>query len=172
MGWSFTYQQSRRELIAQRTQSESSNGIVHKCLKHCTSGNVLWTVWEITGPGEQVQRYIGCDLLARQRGHGWGYKDMCESMGPSYYSCPLAYLEMVPVASAEWRDQVRAYHAARNRKVDVGDVLVFEGLSIPEARIIVKRGRCLIGEHAGRQYRLPPRLLVRVVDQRRQEVAT
>ncbi len=172
MGWSFIDQQSRQGLIAHLTRSESSNGIARQCLRHCSSGNVLWTVWEVTGPEAQVQRYIGCDLLACQRGLGWGYKDMCESMGPCYYTCPLAYLEMVPEANAEWRIQVRAYHAARARRVDVGDVLVFEGLAIPEARIVSRRGRSLIGEYAGCRYRLPPRVLARVVDQRRQEAAT
>lgn len=167
MGWLFTHHQTRKELIARLTRDRDSNGVIRKCLRRCTVGNVLWTVWEITRAGEEVHRYVGCDLMACQRGYGWGYKDMCESMGPCYYSCPPVYLDMVPVANVRWRDQVRAHHAARNRKVDVGDVLVFEGLSIPEARVIEKRGRRLIGEYAGCLYRLPPRVLAKVVDQRR-----
>ena len=171
MGWSFMDQQSRKGLIVHLTRSEASNGVARQCLRHCISGNVLWTVWEVTEPEEKVRRYIGCDLLACQRGHGWGYKEMCESMGPYYYSCPLAYLDMVPVANEEWRVQVRAYHEARNRQVNIGDVLVFEGLPIPEARIIAKRGRSLIGVYGGYSYRLSLRTLARVVDQRRQEAA-
>ena len=166
MGWLFTRQQTRAQLIEELTRDQESNGVTRKCLKQSTASNVLWTVWEITGPGEKVDRYIGCDLMACQRGYGWGYKDMCESMGPCYYSCPLAYLDMVPVANADWREQVRAYHAARNRKVNVGDLLVFEGLSIPEATVVEKRGRRLIGEYAGCRYRLSPQVLAKVVDQR------
>ena len=48
-------------------------------------------------------------------------------MGPCYYSCPPVYLDMVPVANAQWRDQVRAHHAARTRKVEVGDCRVAAG---------------------------------------------
>ena len=167
MGWLFTQYQTRRELIQRRTRSEEFDGVIRNCLRHAAVGNVLWTVWEITGPGEQVRRYIGCDLLARERGYGWGYKDMSESTGPCYYTCPPAYLGLVPMANPEWREQVRAWHAARNRKVAVGDVLVFQGLSIPEARVIEKHGRRLIGEYAGCRYRLPPRVLAKVVEQRR-----
>jgi hypothetical protein len=171
MGWLFTEYQTRKELIQRRTRSAESGGVIHQCLRHTAVGNVLWTVWQATGPGEQIRRYIGCDLLACERGYGWGYKDLCESMGPCYYTCPMAYMAMVPVANPEWREQVRAWHAARNRKVAVGDVLVFAGLSIPEARVIEKHGRRLIGEYAGSRYRLPPRILAKVVEQRRPEGA-
>jgi hypothetical protein len=166
MGWLFTQHQTRRELILRRTRDQEHDGVTYKCLRHAAVGNVLWSVWEVTGPGEQVWRYIGCDLLARERGYGWGYKDLSESMGPCYYSCPPAYLNLVPPANPEWRAQVRAWHAARHRKVAVGDVLVFEGLAIPEVRVIEKHGRRLIGEYAGCRYRLPPRVLARVVEQR------
>lgn len=169
MGWSFSYDQSRSELIAERTRSETQSDGRWNCLRHCTVGNVLWTVWEVIPgqPDKQPFRFIGCDLLAPGgKRMGWGYKDMCESMGPCYYSCPLAYLDMAPVANARWREQVRAWHAKRNRKVDVGDVLVFEGLSIPEVKVIEKSGRRLIGEYAGCRYRIPPKVLALVVEQR------
>ncbi len=120
MGWLFTQQQTRKQLIERLTRDEEFIGISRKCLRWSTVGNVLWTVWEISGPGETVRRYIGCDLMACHRGYGWGYKDMCESMGPCYYSCPTCYLDMVPVANAQWREQVRAHRVARTRKVEAG----------------------------------------------------
>jgi hypothetical protein len=166
MGWLFTQHQTRRELILRRTRDQDCDDVTYRCLRHTAVGNVLWTVWEVTRPGDEVRRYIGCDLMARDRGYGWGYKDLSESMGPCYYSCPLAYLDLVPPANPEWREQVHAWHAARNRRVAVGDVLVFEGLSIPEARVVEKHGRRVIGEYAGCRYRLPPRVLARVVEQR------
>ena len=52
------------------------------------------------------------------RSSGWGYKSMDETVGPSYYDCPLALLNMAtdppygPYA-AEWRQKVRDYHAKR-----------------------------------------------------------
>lgn len=175
MGWSISFDLSRAELIQELTRLETqSDGSRWECLRHTTVGNVLWTVWEVTpGPPAMPReyrppyRYIGCDLLLPARkGEGWGYKDLCESMGPCYYTCPLPYLDMAPVANAAWRDQVRAWHTARKRKVAVGDVLVFEGLSIPEVKIVEKRGRRLVGEYGGCLYRIPPRILAKVVDQR------
>lgn len=168
MGWFFTYNQSRSDLIKELTESETNGSGTIRCLRHCTKGNVLWSVWEAApSDGRLPYRYIRCDLLSRGSGDGWGHKPMSEEMHPYYYSCPPGYLDMAPVANAEWRERVLAWHAARNRKVEVGDVLVFEGLSIPEARIIEKRGRRLVGEYAGIAYNIPPKLLTRVVEQRR-----
>jgi hypothetical protein len=51
---------------------------------------------------------------------GWGYKDLDESMGPYYFSCPLKYLDMVPIdrygGNAEWRAGVVAYHERQREK--------------------------------------------------------
>ncbi len=170
MGWTFSAcpKLTRAELIQRRTRSDTqSDGTRWECLRHAAVGNVLWMVWEVS-PGDPARlpyRFIGCDLLAAGgKGEGWGYKDMCESMGPCYYSCPLAYLEMVPVANAGWREKVREYHESRRRKVNVGDVLIFDGLSIPEAKVVGKHGRSLIGEYGGVRYRIPPRYLPRVVN--------
>lgn len=123
MGWLFTSGQSRRELIENRTRSwERESGgmlVVSQCLAHCARGNVLWSVWErrYLKDGVQCQpdeRWISCDLMQCQRGYGWGYKDMEESCFPYYYSCPLKYLGMVPIAvyggRADWRECVRSYH--------------------------------------------------------------
>lgn len=116
MGWFYTEGQTRKELIEERTKNwRSCNGLYHnKCLAHCTRGNVLWAVWERYHiESGCTHRYITCDLMQRQRNYGWGYKDMCESMHPYYYSCPLKYLGMAPVASEPWRKGVREYHKRR-----------------------------------------------------------
>lgn len=67
---------------------------------------------------QPTERWIGCDLLEySKRDEGWGYKDMDESMHPYYYSCPLSYLDMVPVVgSEEWRQGVREYHQRQRAK--------------------------------------------------------
>lgn len=131
MGWLFTPGSTRRNLIAERTKGweRTTDGMTVKTerLAHCYRGGifsgVLWTVWERTfeKDGEQVQpteRWIGCDLLEySKRDEGWGYKDMDESVGPFYYSCPLSYLEMVPVVSnEEWRQCVRDFHERQRAK--------------------------------------------------------
>ena len=73
--------------------------------------------------GQEVQpteRWITCDLLRYQMGYGWGYKDMEESMHPCYYSCPLGYLDMVPIdqygGNDQWREAVKVHHARRTEK--------------------------------------------------------
>jgi hypothetical protein len=59
--------------------------------------------------------FIGCYLLADGIGES-GYKPMDESMGPFHFSCPLAYLDMVPETNREWREHVRAYHAQNQQE--------------------------------------------------------
>ncbi len=99
MGWTFTSGAVRADIIADRIESWSNDTHAGQTIRHCLKGNVLWTVRAIIDKAtRRIERYIGCDLLQRQRGFGWGYKDPCESMHPYYYTCPLAYLDMVPVA--------------------------------------------------------------------------
>ena len=128
MGWLFSSRWTRRDLIAERSrdwehQRDDGLLVVSKCLAQCYRGGVfsgvLWSVWERTvvkvgQPTEPEQRWISCDLL-RYEGGEWGYKDMEESMHPYYYSCPLGYIDLVPIEKygghAEWRELVRSYHA-------------------------------------------------------------
>lgn len=134
MGWLFRAGYSRKDLIAEQTKSWDRTNpdgmtITTTCLAHCYRGGafsgVLWSVWErqFTKNGQPVQppqRWIICDLLQYQRDYGWGYKDMEESMHPYYYSCPLKYLDLVPLeqfgGNAEWRAGVRSYHARITEK--------------------------------------------------------
>ena len=127
MGWLFRNGSTRRGLIAERIEGwERTNPdglvITSTCLAHCYRGGsfsgVLWSVWErtFTKDGEEAestQRWIQCDLLRYQQ-DAWGYKDMEESMGPYYFSCPKKYLDMVPLdqfgGNAEWREQVIGHH--------------------------------------------------------------
>lgn len=127
MGWLYRQDITRKELIAERTQSwERQSGetlVTSTCLANCYRGNsfsgVLWAVWErtFTKDGKQLQpteRWIICDLLQYQRDCGWGYKDMDESIGPYHFSCPLKYLDMVPTerfgGNKERREEVRQHH--------------------------------------------------------------
>ena len=163
MGWLFTAGLSRSDLIRERTKSWEYKGASGRCLAHACVGNVLWMVCEIRKPESQVDRFIECDLMAPKRGYGWGYKDMTESMHPYYYSCPLAYLDMAPVACEEWRVEVRKYHARRNsirerlRTFKIGDTVPLVGCSIPSVTLTSLRP--LRGLHGGTLYRVPIRLL-------------
>ena len=128
MGWLYITGISRRELIADNTTNwertkEDGTIIKSTCLAHCYRGGVfsgvLWSVWERSfikdeQPVEQPQRWIVCDLL-RCDGGEWGYKELEESMHPYFYSCPLGYLNLVPIeqfgGNAQWRSLVNQFHA-------------------------------------------------------------
>ena len=133
MGWLYIAGISRRELITDNTTNwertkEDGTLIKSTCLAHCYRGGVfsgvLWSVWERTflkdgQPVEQPQRWIVCDLL-RYDGGEWGYKEMEESMHPYFYSCPLGYLNLVPIeqygGNAQWRSLVKQHHARSTEK--------------------------------------------------------
>lgn len=135
MGWTYPFGLSKKQMIAERIEDHewvNTDGVTVKttCLAHCYRGNphagVLYAVRETsyTKDGQPIrpsERWIQVDALHYwKKMEGWGYKDMDESMGPYYFSCPLGYLAMVPqVASEDWRDSVRKYHAdalARRRE--------------------------------------------------------
>ena len=136
MGWLFPYGASRKSLIAERVQNwerMTDTGVLIKtiCIAHCYRGNVfsgiLWSVWERSfskddAETEPRQRWIQCDLLRCHSGE-WGYKDMEESMHPYFYSCPLGYLNLVPIEQfgghEVWREGVRQYHARLAEKRQV-----------------------------------------------------
>lgn len=114
MGWSFTKNATRRDVIEYWTGKPgeafpAALGEGWQCLAHTARGNVLWTVEQ----RPDGHRFIGCILLSKERGYGWGAKAMEESVHPYHYSCPLSYLDMAPEACAVWREKVRFYHERR-----------------------------------------------------------
>ena len=135
MGWLFTRNATKKDIIRELTAPEEDKRRRLETVAHCLRGNVLWTVVEVTDKqqGNRKRRGIVCNLLDRQ-GDGWGYKNIPEEMHPFYYSCPLAYLELAPVACEKWREAVRAYHRERGagRKLRVGQrVAVVSGCNVP-----------------------------------------
>lgn len=133
MGWLFREDITRKELIADITKSwerQSGDTLVQtenlaKCFRGGSFSGVLWPVLErrFIKNGEEVQpkqRWITCDLIEYRRGSGWGNKSMDESMGPYFWSCPMKYLNMVPIdeygGNAEWRMEVIAHHERQREK--------------------------------------------------------
>jgi len=110
MGWYFPHGATKRDVVKELSQEWRNENSTSRILKKCVRGNVFWTVREATLKDGTTLRYIGCDLL-QGRKEGWGYKSMSESMGPYYFTCPLPYLDMTPVANQKWRDEVRKHHA-------------------------------------------------------------
>lgn len=162
MGWLFTVDASKADIIRDLTAPEENESRRWETIAHCVRGNVLWAVIEITYKQEhRRKRFIACYLLARQKGYGWGYKDMEECMHPCYYSCPLKFLDMVPVANADWRAAVRTYHRNHNRELTIGQKVGIKGSTLPW--VVITSLRPLTGEHGGRCYRVPRRLLGEVL---------
>lgn len=179
MGWTYSHVITEKAaMVANRIAAWSSRREVDgkqvvvsgTCLAHSVRGKCLWTVWEVKSisvDGNElpvVRRFIGLDLLSKDG--TYGYKDMDESVHPYYYDCPLKFLDMVPeVASQEWRDGVRAYHAKRSAKakIAVGDTVKLVNTTIPFVVIVEKRGSKLLGSYAGHIYRVPPRMIGEVV---------
>lgn len=152
MGWLFQCGASRADIIHCCTQPEDNDHARWTTLAYCTKGNVLWTVYEVFNKqSSETKRFIGCILIARAS-EGWGYKNMSESMGPCYYSCPLSYLDMAPEADSDWRQRVREHHARMSRTVAIGDVWSLPGCSIPQ--ITICSVRPLRGFYEGTRYRL------------------
>ena len=127
MGWYFA-RQSRDQLIRELIEPQESERARSEVIAHALRSNVLWSVVRVTAKhagvldlavGESTT-FIRCDLLQSSRGE-WGHKPLDESMHPYYYSCPLRYLDLAPVRSAEWREGVRAYHARRRKPEAVTD---------------------------------------------------
>lgn len=157
MGWDFAQGATRKDIIQERiADKRGTDGSIWQCLRHTTRGNVLWTVWEVAKTDGSVERFIGCDLL-KNSSWGWGYKDQCESMHPYYYTCPLIYLDLVPVACEDWREKVRQYHAKQKRKFQVGQVVELEDSTIPY--VTITSARPLLGRYNGKTYRIPKRMI-------------
>lgn len=127
MGWLYPYHtHRRRDLIDELTGPQDGTRadgtpISLVTLRWCCVGNVLWTVqnWEVVGTGETTGApFIVCYLMQK---HGtWGYKDLTESCGPLYHSCPESYLDLAPEPdddfAREWRARVAAYHVDRRER--------------------------------------------------------
>lgn len=111
MGW-YSNRGNRKYVIEQLTAGNNRT----KCIRHCYRGNaftgVLWQVWECD---IIPKTFITVDILEYRNGQ-WYNKPIDESMGPYYYSCPLAYLDLASVENPAWRESVKEYHAKAKRK--------------------------------------------------------
>ena len=166
MGWLMSQGQTKRELIERLTTTENTNGNTWETIKSCVRGNVLWSVIDHTNPEKKTSRFIACFLMRKDGDYGWGYKDIEESCGPCYYSCPLSYLDITPVASGSWREQVRAYHKKRQGcKVKVGDKVELHPNTSNIESVIIFQLRPLVAFYCGGRYKIARSLLKRVVNE-------
>ena len=174
MGWLISYGDTKSETIARRTKTEVSEDGTRRWRypKSCVRGNCLWkiVVLEELKDGVWVEdiRLIALDLLRKDEGMGWGYKDIDETMGPAEKSCPISYLDMVPCPDSkfarEWREVVREKAAGKQAVAEViramkkGDTLYLRKGCKPEA-ITLSSKRPLRGHVNGMAYKIPRRMI-------------
>lgn len=106
MGWSFAMQDTGRKahIESLTNQRHFSNGYVP--ITHRVVGNHVWQL--VQRP--DGTKYITLDLIAKERGGGWGYKSVDEDCGPYFFDCPAPLLDKAdppatPNAEA-WRAKV------------------------------------------------------------------
>jgi len=114
MGFDFTRNATKDDIVRLITTRVLDFQYTRQILRHHLTEEqhemVLWTVEEFAYHTLlEKKRFIGCYLL-QPSSYGWGYKMMFESIHPYFYSCPVEYLDMVPVACQEWRERTLAFH--------------------------------------------------------------
>lgn len=157
MGWSFACdpRHGRKELIQDLRTHLLPPG--YGMLQSQAIGNNFWYLYK----DQQGVTRIGLSLMqggGRDRGMGWGHKDMEERDHPYYYNCPISYLSKASPAegkAVEWRESVRKYHATKSRPWQVRDQILFSGrLYELMERAGPGRGWYIRGVDAGGRYRI------------------
>lgn len=107
MGWLFGWD-TRKALVDHLCDG---NGV--KTLKRCFKGNNMWTVQQLPNGHVFACLYLikGPAYGNKNDRHGWGYKDVDETMGPCNLDFPVSWLDLLsPIDSeyaVEWRKKVR-----------------------------------------------------------------
>jgi hypothetical protein len=115
MGWLFC-SKSKRELIQKLISTQKSDRYTLVIADHELNeeGNVLWALsdWTYTNLCNVVEKatFITCYLLDCSGGQ-WGYKHIDEQDHPSYFDCPLRFLDKADYRPCDkWRTKVRKWH--------------------------------------------------------------
>ena len=166
MGWLFSPRWASRAALVQHLRRPERFGDRLELVRACVTGSHHWYLVRERATGNH---WIGLDLMQSGRGSGWGYKDMDETAGPCAVDCPLAYLaaqHAEPAGfAAQWRERVRAYHAARIAKPEpvAGAWVSYGGRAF---RLIEKAGPRLgwrVADEMGDTFRMSAPQLARAV---------
>ena len=149
MGWDFCPSITTKAAAVADRLAGYRDGV--RVVKHSLRGNTLWSVLEDTK--ENNKRIIHCAWLRYGGNDGWGYKTCTESALPYDYSCPLKFLDLVPEVTDEtWRKRVRAYHALKTVKLEIGRTYPLLNCRIPA--ITLTSIKPLRGTYDGGLYRV------------------
>lgn len=136
MGWTIYHRaptDPRAELRSICTWNRDDSAA--RVLADSLIGSTWYAAVETTYKADGRRVVWAAVFLTTRRG-GWGYKDMCESMGPTESRCPARILNMLSPLdetyghagyAAEWRERCRANLAAKReaRPIRGGDVVRF-----------------------------------------------
>ena len=114
MGWTGQKGQTRAQLVRELTLWTGGG----RCLIFLDTPEGLWAVWQFVGGEDDGKKLITLNLIESRNGYLM-CKPMDETMGPHYYSCPLAFLDIATDFadlpwSFQWRYSVRAHWAAKS----------------------------------------------------------
>lgn len=146
MGWTTPYDTHTKQQVVDLLNSQRHWGEHYRVLESSVRGNHHWQLVELlpTHPSFDTltSPFIALNLLGYDRGVGcWGYKDICESMGPCEVDCPIKYLDRAPVAGQygeEWRSRVRAHHEAMRTRAKLEPGMEIE---LNHRRFVLKENR-------------------------------
>ena len=153
MGWTFLFNApEKRHVIEECTKS----GDRVECVRKSVNNNELWTIWV---DKISKKKTIVLFLLSKNKGN-WGYKDITEAMYPYYFKCPLSFFEEVPEENKEWREDVRAWHAAQKNnknllgKICLGSVVKLNGSTPDKFKVTNLDPLVGVSIENGKEYKL------------------
>jgi hypothetical protein len=120
MGWT-SGDGGRRKVVAEYNRPETNHaGVKIIPVKHKAVGDEDWFITRYERPDGTSRLEIWVMIW-----EGDAHKEIPESSYPYASGCPIAWLDEVPEASAEWRAAIRARHAT----ISVGAQRLLDALS-------------------------------------------
>lgn len=159
---------SRQALVAEVTETHETEHVTQFAEKKFFSGNNLWVLFarQSKHSSTDIERFIVLFKISRWGANDWAYKPIGEECGPLEHSCPLSFLDAAqhpypngyPEGYSDWRANVRAYHARKNQKLTVNQIVKLT--NAVEYRI-TQVGHKIMGVSLkdGMLYRIPRRML-------------
>ena len=99
MGWMWTYAYGEKNKQKLMTEELEKYGDI-KVLKSSMKGSEYYAACVSARKPEEVWAIV-C-LVKLDKNGDWGYKDMDETMGPCYYNCPKAIIDLLTETTNEW----------------------------------------------------------------------
>ena len=163
MGWLYGWD-SRQELVGHLIDPQQYSAA--KILKYRLVGNHLWMALKNKGYSQEPWASVSLALIASEQGE-WGYKDMGESSGPSYYDCPMSIIKLVESTeggeppneyASRWRAECRHYAARKkenSKPKAAGTVVELCGIQYKLVRKLApRRGWIVLSTKDNLEYRM------------------